>query len=233
MVPTYIPRARLEAARAKVMSVFAQRCFYLFCALVLLLISVPFLEGSPDGRLALNAINIVILLMGAVAVSHSPACFALAILLGVPALGCQVLSIMMDEPLLRLLSRAFGGAFYFMTLSYLMQYVLRREVLTLDKLYGAAAAFLMLGILWSYFYFITLHFYPGAFTAAGQPVTEPTLSGLAYFSFTVLTTTGFGDVLPAHPVARMVVTLEQIVGVLYIAILIARLASSYHPVERR
>src|SRR3977135_3828463 len=48
--------------------------------------------------------------------------------------------------------RPFGAAFYFLTVSYLLTYVLGREVLTLDKLYGAASAFLMLGILWAYFY---------------------------------------------------------------------------------
>ena len=45
---------------------------------------------------------------------------------------------------------------------------------------------------------------------------------LIYFSFTVLTSTGFGDMYPTHPVARVLVTLEQIVGTLFVAIFIAR-----------
>jgi hypothetical protein len=50
------------------------------------------------------------------------------------------------------ISRAFGAGFYFITVGYLLGYVLRRQTFTADKLYGAAAAFLMLGVLWSYFY---------------------------------------------------------------------------------
>jgi Na+/H+-dicarboxylate symporter len=50
---------------------------------------------------------------------------------------------------------------------------------------------------------------------------------MVYFSFTVLTSTGFGDITPVHPIVRMLCTLEQVAGVLYLAILIARLASAY------
>lgn len=50
---------------------------------------------------------------------------------------------------------------------------------------------------------------------------------MIYFTFTVLTTTGFGDVTPVLPLARALVTLEQLSGTLFIAILIARLAGIY------
>ena len=55
---------------------------------------------------------------------------------------------------------------------------------------------------------------------------------MLYFSFTVLSSTGFGDITPVHPVARMLCVLEQVTGVLFIAILIARLAGTYPPVGR-
>ena len=48
----------------------------------------------------------------------------------------------------------------------------------------------------------------------------------------MLTSTGFGDIVPVHPVARMLSVLEQVAGVLFIAILIARLAGTYPPVDR-
>lgn len=52
-----------------------------------------------------------------------------------------------------------------------------------------------------------------------------------YFSFTVLTSTGFGDVVAVSPLARSVAVLEQIAGMLFVAILIARLAGIYPPRE--
>lgn len=221
-----------RTAREKLASVFHQRCVYLFAALLTLIVLVPFLEDARLGRMALNAINVFILIAAALAVSRSQVCLVLAAMLGLGAVVSQVTALMLSEPPLLVLSRAFGAAFYFLTVSYLLTYVLRRQVLTLDKLYGAAAAFLMLGILWGYFYFILLHFYPGAVAAAGTPITDPRLSEIVYFSFTTLTSTGFGDIVPVHPIARMLCVVQQIVGVLFIAILIARLAGTYPPVER-
>jgi len=222
----------LERTRQKMVSVFAYRCVYLFAALLMLIVIVPFFEESEGGRIALNAVNILILFTAAVAVSHSRVCFALALALGASCLAFQIASFMLLEAQLLLLSRAFGAAFYFLTVSYLLTYVLSREVLTLDKLYGAASAFLMLGILWAYFYAFVLSFHPGALTSGGVPINVPRISETLYFSFTVLSSTGFGDITPVHPVARMLCVLEQITGVLFIAILIARLAGTYPPVDR-
>jgi hypothetical protein len=222
-----------ERARRKVVSVFAHRCVYLFAALLVLLVMVPFLEDSTWGRIVLNTINIFILFAAAVAVSDSRTCFALAVILGVASIACQVAAFAQWEPQLLLLSRGFGAAFYFLTVSYLLAYVLQREVLTLDKLYGAASAFLMLGLIWAYFYAIVLDFHPGALSGGGTPIEAQKVSEMLYFSFTVLTSTGFGDITPAHPIARMLCVLEQVTGVLFIAILIARLAGTYPPVDRR
>ena len=47
----------------------------------------------------------------------------------------------------------------------------------------------------------------------------------AYFSFVTLTTVGYGDITPVHPVARVLAVGEALVGQLYPAILIGRLVS--------
>jgi hypothetical protein len=222
----------LEYARVRLVSVFAQRCVYLFVALLVLIVMVPFFEDSVQGRIALNIANVVILIAASVAVSHSPTCFTLAVALGATTIGCQFGAIVFTESHLLPISRASGAAFYFLTVCYLLTYVFRNEVLTLDKLYGAASAFLMLGMLWGYFYLIALHFYPGSLVIGGAPLDDPPASAIIYYSFTVLTTTGFGDIVAVHPVARMLCALEQVVGVLFIAILIARLAVAYPQPEK-
>jgi hypothetical protein len=50
-----------------------------------------------------------------------------------------------------------------------------------------------------------------------------------YFSFTVLTSTGFGDITPVIPQARGLCVVEQVMGTLFLAVLIARLAGVYPP----
>ena len=114
------------------------------------------------------------------------------------------------------------------TIGYLLHYVFQDEVMTADKLYGAAAAYLMLGVLWGYLYAIANHLHPGSF-AFGGAVASPLFGELIYFSFTVLTSTGFGDAVPLLRHARGLCVLEQLMGALFLAILIARLAGVYPP----
>jgi hypothetical protein len=57
--------------------------------------------------------------------------------------------------------------------------------------------------------------------------TEP--STIFYFSFATLTATGMSDILPVAPLARILCMFEMVTGVLFIAVLIARLAGQYPP----
>jgi hypothetical protein len=50
-------------------------------------------------------------------------------------------------------------------------------------------------------------------------------AALLYFSFSTLTTVGYGDIAPLHPMARNMANLEAVVGQLYPATLLARLVS--------
>jgi len=56
-------------------------------------------------------------------------------------------------------------------------------------------------------------------------------STMLFFSFVTLTSTGMSDVMPAHPLARMLCVFEMIIGVMFLAVLIARLAGTYPPKE--
>jgi hypothetical protein len=219
----------LEAEHEALTLIAKQRCFYLFAALLLLLLTIPFLEDTQRGLMTLNIINVLILAAALAAVARSPICLVTGALLATATVGFHMLHFFMAEPRYLIVSRGFGAAFYFITAGYLLGYVLRRETFTADKLYGAAAAFLMLGILWGYLYVIALAYYPGSLAAGGVPLTSYRISDVLYFSYTALSTTGFGDITPVHPVTRMLCVLEQVVGVLFIAILIARLAGVYPP----
>ena len=223
-------RARFRKARDRLEITLRQRCFYLFAALLLVLMAVPFLEGWPRGRIILSILNLTVLIAGAAAIGGLGS-LVIGVLLAVPAVLCMIIGQVYEARGWVILSNAFSAAFYFVTVSYLLSYALRRDVLTMDKLYGAAAAFLMLGALWTYFYLILLWFYPGAITLNGAPIDRLPPSTMLYFSFVTLTSTGMSDVMPAHPIARTLCTLEMITGLLYITVLIARLAGSYPPRE--
>jgi hypothetical protein len=100
---------------------------------------------------------------------------------------------------------------------------LRAGPITFHRILGAIAAYLLLGIIWAYAYALLAHLRPGAFSGPVSPADGP--RAFFYFSFVTLTTVGYGDVLPLHPVARSLAMLEAVTGPLYLAILVARLVS--------
>jgi voltage-gated potassium channel len=94
-----------------------------------------------------------------------------------------------------------------------------------ELLCGAIGAYLLLGVFWAETYSIIRTVAPAAFAGPGGSV--PNRSALLYFSFTTLTTTGFGDITAVNPLVRMWTVFEAIIGTVYNATVIARLVSLY------
>lgn len=90
---------------------------------------------------------------------------------------------------------------------------------------GAVVLYLHLALIFTFLQALVLFFAPGAFGEA--LVTTDTSVGdkLLYFSFTTLSTVGYGDIVPVHPFARSLANLEAILGQLYPATLLARVVT--------
>ena len=105
---------------------------------------------------------------------------------------------------------------------------IREGETTSHRITGAVAAYLLLGLIWSLAYHLIALSIPEAFSVQGPFASgdgERLESHLFYFSFVTLTTLGYGDIVPVHPMARMLVILEGVTGQLFPVILIARLVS--------
>lgn len=114
-------------------------------------------------------------------------------------------------------------SFGMLTLVVLGQ-VFRDGPVTSHRIQGAIAAYLLLGVTWAAAYKLVALLFPDAFT--GPILTEGSLAkGWLYFSYATLSTVGYGDIVPVHPIARSLAVMEALVGQLYPAILIARLVS--------
>ncbi len=116
----------------------------------------------------------------------------------------------------------------------LLRYVLDRRPITTDKVFGAVAAYILIALSFASLFGFLQVFEANAFTAtiAHGPDGKLNWSDLMYFSFTVLTSTGFGEITPATPMARALIVIEQVLGVMYVAFLIARLANMYGSTKR-
>ena len=221
---------RLEKLQGRFARIFTQRCFLLFAALIALIVVAPWLGATPQGRFMLNGVQALVLIAAVAAVGRTPMPFGIALLLGIPAVIFMFMVQVDPEEKTHyvIVAQAFFLAFYVVTIFYLLGYVFNPQVMTEDKLFGAAAAYLMLGILWAYAYSLLQVFEPLAFRSdPAKPA--PGFYDLLYMSFGCLTSTGPGDLAPVNPKARSLVIIEQVFGVLYVAILIARLAGGYTP----
>ena len=111
----------------------------------------------------------------------------------------------------------------FVFLVVVLTLTFRSGVINFHRIQGAVAAYLLLGVLWAHAYALLASLRPDAFSGARIAGEGP--RGFLYFSFVTLTTVGYGDILPLHPVARSLAMLEAVIGSLYLAILVARLVS--------
>lgn len=108
----------------------------------------------------------------------------------------------------------------------LMRYIFRAHAVTRDVLYAAVTVYILLAALFVPLYGFLEGVAPGAIVdnVTGQPVLW---QQLIYYSLATLTTTGYGDIVPVNPWARGLANIEAVIGVLYLAILMARLVSLY------
>ena len=96
-----------------------------------------------------------------------------------------------------------------------------------DTLSGAVSVYLLIGIVFAQLYDLVETLQPGSFSAAFlEPEASPGWTFLLFYSFMTLTTVGYGDITPATDATRSLAILEGTIGVLYVAILIARLLGS-------
>lgn len=102
--------------------------------------------------------------------------------------------------------------------------VFKQGEITTNRLLGAVAVYILIGVLWADLYLLCNHLASGSVGAENPMRAEDRLSYL-YFSFSVLTTVGFGDIVALSDTARSLVMAEAIIGQLFPTILLGRLVS--------
>lgn len=117
------------------------------------------------------------------------------------------------------LSLGIYALFMIVSIVFMVQKMFSTTKVTGDVIRGGISVYLLLGFLWTLFYVLIYHFDPKAFFVI-HPWHD---SFLFYFSFSTLTTLGYGDISPVNKAAMVLANLEAIVGQLYLAIFVARL----------
>jgi hypothetical protein len=116
------------------------------------------------------------------------------------------------------------------TIVLVVRHILRHPVVTMQTIAGALSAYLLIGLMFAEVYTAMARLSPGPFFANGQ---LPDPASVQYFSFTTLTTLGYGDFTVAHDAGRAVAVLEALLGQIFLVTLVARLVSNFGAVSGR
>ena len=204
----------------------------LFAQLLSLMLYAAF-DGTSGGKGLLAAFGMLVLLLAVWVVKRSPAANWIAWTLAVMAAALWALSWLPLLPHLAVWASLLEAALYFYTAGSLIAYMMEDDRVTVDELFAAGATFTLIAWAFAYLYLVCQAWFPGSFsggTTAGEGLT---FLALLFLSFTNLTATGLSDLVPATPPARVLVMLEQMAGLAYLAVVVSRLVSMTVMRERR
>ena len=185
----------------------------------------PFMIGNDVGRSLFSVFGIAILGLVVLAVRSTPGLTWVTVLLGVPATVLLVIQAVTQSDDLVAYSSAFESLLYFYAAGAMIAYMLEDQRVTRDELFAIGATFTLVAWAFAYAYVVCQAVEPGSFTAAVDPEKARSWMDLLFMSFTTLSSTGIGDIVPVKPFSRALVMLEMVAGLAYITIVVSRLVA--------
>ncbi|WP_313032414.1 potassium channel family protein [Massilia alkalitolerans] len=184
----------------------------------------PFIEGAPAGHTAFNVFGVLVLALTIRMVRRTPGETRISVGLAVPIVILLALQSFFDmRSGLLAWSSALEALFYFYAAGSLIAYMMEDRRATTDELFAAAATFTLLAWAFTHLFLMVQELQPGTFAAAVNPDAPRSWSELNYLSFALLSSTGIGDVIPLTVHARALCSVEMLVGLMYLAAVVARL----------
>jgi hypothetical protein len=184
----------------------------------------PFLSDAPLGRALFSIFALLVLALAVFAVRMTPALSWISGVLGVPVVVFTIWeAVDPGVEAVVLWSAVFHAAFYFYTAYALLRYMFDDHIVTTDELYATGATFTVVAWGFAYVYLAVDVVVPDSFTAVGDPLQARAWFEMLYLSVTTMTSLGLSDIVPVRPHARSFVMIEQIAGMLYLALAVARI----------
>ncbi|MGB8886313.1 MAG: ion channel [Candidatus Korobacteraceae bacterium] len=199
---------------------------YLLISLLLVILLHPVLDHGLERRVTLGALIFVPVILATVRLAQIKGWLWPSGLLMLGALVFTIAGAVFPNRTVDGMKWAVLTVFFGITVVGLFSYLKNARSILDSHLYTAVSVYLLLGLTWFALYSAIDVFYPGSILRNSSSLGDRP-SELLYFSLITLSTVGYGDIVPLHPEVRMLAALEGIIGVLYIAITVALLVSSY------
>jgi len=201
----------------------------LLIALALLFFLFPFVEEVKGGDLIVSILFSLVLFAAILAVADRKRVLLIALVLAVPAVGGRWINHVRPDLVPPAVFLVGGLVLIIFVVAHLLRFVLRAPSVTTEVLCASISAYLMLGLMWTMAYWLVDQLTPGGAFSFNTNAGARSMNGFTgfYFSFITLSTVGYGDITPVSRIARWLAAMEAMTGMLYVAVLIARLVSLY------
>jgi hypothetical protein len=205
------------------------RFFLLFVFLLATLVLFPYAEASHYGSYAFRIIGSFAIIASVFAAKLHRSMLFLAILLAIPALFERMLLPKVHSSSFYIFNIALTLAFDVVIVVVIFRHVLAAREPTSETIFGALCVYLLVGFTFASVYGMIAAFQPNAFYLDPHTNlhTVPDRFDFIYYSFSAMTSLGAAGITPVSSQARSFTILEAILGVLYLAVLIAGLIGAY------
>lgn len=210
---TAVPASRAEPTPLK-RFLLQYRFRLLLCSIILLLIVTAF----PSPPLTLEFTSLVLMIFAALNTLRSRSrLFYVTSFMGLASLA--LLFLPRDWPIHELMRQGVPQmCFYLLLVVALFRRVTQERPVTSELLYGLCSLYLNFVLVFAFAYNLIEQIWPHSFSG-NSPLH---LDSFVYLSMITLTTIGYGDIAPIHPLARLLAGSEAIMGALFIALAVAR-----------
>ena len=209
----------------------SHRFLLLFVFLLATLILFPYAEASHFGSYAFRVIGSFTVVASVYAANIHRSLLALAIVLAIPALFQRIVLPKVSANSFTIFNIVLSFVFDVVIVVVIFRRVFAAEQPTSETIFGALCIYLLVGFTFASVYGMVAAFQPNAFYL--DPSTNlhnvPDRFDFIYYSFGTMTSLGAAGITPVSSQARSFSILEAILGVLYLAVLIARLIAAYRP----
>jgi len=189
-------------------------------------IAIPFFGSYAHFMVAVNIFWMLLLFAGIVALSkHNKQAFLISI---IPFLFIltQWINYFNHNIFILFADLILSIAIMLLLITLVLVKVLEPGPVTAYRIIGSIVVYMLLVHFWSTLYLFLYEHIEGSFQIAESKFTSNSdQASFIYFSYITMTSTGYGEILPLHPLARSIVQIEVLTGVLYPVILIGRLVS--------
>jgi hypothetical protein len=195
----------------------------LLFAQILSLLLYPLMQDTPVERAVFRVVGLLVLGAALYVVKRGPWLTGFGVMLALPVVVLSIWLAFDFDPGRQVVTAALSAVFYFYATGSLIAYMLEDEFATADELFAAGATFTLLAWAFAYVYLVCQALQPGSFGALVDSDNPRTWMELLFLSFTTLSGVGLGDIVPLRSMSRALVMIEELSGVMYLALVVSRL----------